>query len=100
MELLVFEHIYSNYRNGFLEDCSITLIDKTDGTDPTRREEYWRRVLKTVTPYGFSTIDWLFLLSKFLNSCKILCIFRGKGVYIVKYILLTYFIISIYYLCL
>ena len=40
MELLVFEHIYSNYRNGFLEDCSITLIDKTDGTDPTRREEY------------------------------------------------------------
>ena len=57
MELLVFEHFYSNYRNGFLEDCSITLIGKTDGTDPTRREEYWRRVLKSVTPYGFSTID-------------------------------------------
>ena len=32
-------------------------IDKTDGSDPTRREEYWRRVLKTVTPYGLNTIN-------------------------------------------
>ena len=23
---------------------------------PTRREEYWRRVLKTVTPYGLNTV--------------------------------------------
>ena len=95
MELLVFEHLSSNYHNGFLEDCSITLIDKTDGVDPARRGEYWRRGLKTVTPYGFSMIEWFFLLGKFLNSCKILCIFREKGVYTVKYIVLTYFIISI-----
>ena len=54
---LVFEHFSSNDHNGFLEDCSITLIDKTDGSDPTRREEYWRRVLKTVTPYELNTID-------------------------------------------
>ena len=40
MELLVFEHLSSNYHNGFLEDCSITLIDKTDGVDPARRGEY------------------------------------------------------------
>ena len=57
MQPLVFEHFSSNDHNGFLEDCSITLIDKTDGSDPTRREEYWRRVLKTVTPYGLNTID-------------------------------------------
>ena len=56
MQPLVFEHFSSNDHNGFLEDCSITLIDKTDGSDPTRREEYWRRVLKTVTPYGLNTI--------------------------------------------
>ena len=59
-----FEHFSSNDHNGFLEDFSITLIDKTDGSDPTRREEYWRRVLKTVTPYGLNTIDWLLYLGK------------------------------------
>ena len=37
---LVFEHFSSNDHNGFLEDCIITLTDKTDGSDPTRREEY------------------------------------------------------------
>ena len=57
MQPLTFEHYFSNDHNGFLEDCSITLIDKTDGSDPTRREEYWRTVLKTVTPFGLNTID-------------------------------------------
>ena len=57
MQPLAFEHFSSNDHNGFLEDCSITLIDKTDGSDPTRREEYWRRVLETVTPYGLNTIN-------------------------------------------
>ena len=54
MQPLVFEHFSSNDHSSFLEDCSITLIDKTHGSDPTRRE-YWRRVLKTVTPYGLNT---------------------------------------------
>ena len=53
-----------NDHQSFLEDFSITFIDKTDGSDPNRREEYWRRVLKTVTPYGLSKIDWLFYLCK------------------------------------
>ena len=52
MQPLVFEHFSSNDHNGFLEDCSITLIDKTDGSDLTSREESWRRDLKTVFPYG------------------------------------------------
>ena len=64
MQPLVFEHFSSNDQNGFLEDCSITLTDKTYGSDPNRREEYWRRVLKTVTPFGLNTIDWLFYLGK------------------------------------
>ena len=57
MQPLVFEHFSSNNHNGLLEDCSITRIDKTDGSDPTRREEYWRRVLKIVSPYGLNTTD-------------------------------------------
>ena len=57
MQPLVFEHFSSNNHNGLLEDCSITRIDKTDGSDPTRREECWRRVLKIVSPYGLNTTD-------------------------------------------
>ena len=54
---LDFEQFSANDYNGFLKDLSITLFDKTDWPDPTRREEYWRRVLKTVTPYGLNAID-------------------------------------------
>ena len=57
MQPLVFAHFSSNDHNSFLEDFSITLIDKSDGTDPTSREEYCRRLLKTVTQYGLNTID-------------------------------------------
>ena len=57
MQPLDFEHFSSNDHKGFLEDCSIILIDKTDGSDPTGREEYCRRVLKTVTPYVLNGID-------------------------------------------
>ena len=67
MQPLVFEHFSSSDHNGFLEDCSITLIDKTDGAEPTGREEYWRGVLKTVTLYGLNILGWLFLLGKLIN---------------------------------
>ena len=40
------EQFTSHRHNCFLEDCTLTL---TDGADPTRRGEYWRRVLKTVS---------------------------------------------------
>ena len=54
MQPLVFEHFSSNDYDDFLEDSSITLIDKTDGAHPNRREEYWRIVLETGTPYGLN----------------------------------------------
>ena len=34
MQPLVFENVSSNSNNGFLEDCSITLIDKAMGLIP------------------------------------------------------------------
>ena len=74
MQPLVFEHFSSNdHQNGFLEDCSITLIGKTNGSDPTRRQKYWRRLLKTITPYGLNTIECLFYLGKslFLQNVSI-----------------------------
>ena len=30
-------------RNDFLEDLEVRLIDKAEGSDPTRREYYWMR---------------------------------------------------------
>ena len=57
MQPLVFEHFFSNDHKCFLEDSSTTLNDKTDGSEPTRREKYWRRALKTVTPSGLNTIN-------------------------------------------
>ena len=38
MQTLVFKHFSSNDHHGFLEDYSITLTDKTDGSDPPKRE--------------------------------------------------------------
>ena len=52
MQLELSDHFCSEKRNGVLQDSSITLADKTDGSDPTRREEYWRVVLKTVALIG------------------------------------------------
>ena len=57
MQLELFEHFAADNHNCFLTDCSITLIDKTDGSDPTRREGYWKKVLKTVAPYGLNTLN-------------------------------------------
>ena len=37
---------------GFLEDVEVRLIDKTQGSDPTKREYYWMRKIKTFFPDG------------------------------------------------
>ena len=57
MQPELFKHFAADNHSCFWTDCSITLIDKTDGSDPTRREEYWRKVLKTVAPYGLNTLS-------------------------------------------
>ena len=55
MKVDLFEHFASQGHNGSLEDCTINLTDKTDSADLARKEKYWRRVLKTVLPYGLNT---------------------------------------------
>ena len=57
MQLKLFEHFAVDNHNCFLKQCSITLIDKIDVSRPTRRGEYWRKVLKTVASYGLNTFD-------------------------------------------
>ena len=62
-----FEHFVADNHNCYLTDCSITLIDKTDGSDPMRREEYCGKVLKTVAPYGLNTLNWWLVLHAFIH---------------------------------
>ena len=52
-----FAHFQGLDHNGFLEDTEITFIDKTDPSDPTRREEFWIDTLKTRYPLGLHNID-------------------------------------------
>ena len=49
------EHFLSDSHQRFEEDVSICLIDKTDPSDPHKREYYWLRTLKTKTPFGLNT---------------------------------------------
>ena len=36
---------------------AIALTDKTDGSNPTKRENYWMRTFKTFAPYGLNAVD-------------------------------------------
>ena len=52
MQRHLYEHFNLPGHSGFLNNVSVTLIDKTDSKDPTKREDYWIQILKTKTPMG------------------------------------------------
>ena len=52
MQQHLFEHFSEEGHHSFLEDDSITLIDKADPSNPLQRENYWRSTLKTMAPWG------------------------------------------------
>ena len=51
MQKYLHEHFLSEGHNGFIYDAEIIFIDKTDQSEHTRREEFWRTKLKTLAPY-------------------------------------------------
>ena len=55
------EHLYQHFESEghaeFIDDVSMTLIDKTYGSNPTNRDNYWMRTLKTFAPYGPNVED-------------------------------------------
>ena len=53
MQEYLYTHFEGEGHNGFL-DVSITLIDKTEGSDPTKRETFWMHRLKTLAPCGIN----------------------------------------------
>ena len=42
---------------GLLKDTSVTLIYKTDGSVPKKRQEYWIKTLKTMAPCDLNIED-------------------------------------------
>ena len=60
-EKCMLEHIYKHFESEghteFLDDVSITLIHKTDSSNPIKSENYWMRTLKTIAPYGLNVED-------------------------------------------
>ena len=49
------EHFLSDSHQSFEEVVGICLIDKTDPSDPDKREYYWMRTLKAITSFGLNT---------------------------------------------
>ena len=57
------QHLYDQFmledHTQFVNDAPIIFIDKTDPTDPLKREQYWRHTLKTSVPYGLNVSESL-----------------------------------------
>ena len=50
------EHLFKHF-NIMWHNVSITLIDKTDGKNPKKTEDYWKRTLKTYKPFELNVED-------------------------------------------
>ena len=73
MKADLFKHFTSDGHNVFLKDCTITLIDKIYGADPTRRKKYWRRVLKTLcVEYCFFEVPYSCLTFIHFSEARVL----------------------------
>ena len=55
----LYEHFNLPGHSGFLNDVSVTLIDKTDPKDPTKRQDFWIQTLKTKAPLELNIEDCL-----------------------------------------
>ena len=67
MQQHLYKHFCSSNHNCFISDVSVTFIDKTNPSDPLKREDYWRSNLKTMAQFGLNVEQsvWrsLFLVS-------------------------------------
>ena len=56
MQKYLHDHFLSEDHDGLLNNVKITLTDKTDPSDPDRREEFWRNKLHTLAPLDLTTL--------------------------------------------
>ena len=54
MQEHLFRHFSSPGHNGFVNDVSVTFIDKTDTSDPLKRENFCREALMTMVLFGLN----------------------------------------------
>ena len=57
MQEHILEHCNSESHTVFLENVSVTFIDKTDSRNPEKRENYWIHTLKTMVPWGLNIFN-------------------------------------------
>ena len=57
MQEHLYKHFESEGQTEFLDDVLIKLIDKTDGSNPTKRKNYWIQTLKIFAPYTVNVAD-------------------------------------------
>ena len=53
----IFEHFNSEGNTGFLENVSVTFIDKTNSQNLEKGENYWIHTLKTMVPLGLNILN-------------------------------------------
>ena len=60
-KLIKLQHFYDHFmledQTQFANDVSICFIDKTDPTDPLKREQYWKLTLKALIPYRLNVSE-------------------------------------------
>ena len=53
----IHEYFPKDDHDGFEKDASTCLIDKTQSSDPHKRQYYWMTILKMLAPFGLNTED-------------------------------------------
>ena len=67
----LFKHFKDMRHDGFLNNISITLIDKIDGKNPKKRKNYWRKTLETYSPFERNAEDIFWpRISESLAGCR------------------------------
>ena len=54
MQKYFHDHFLSESHSSLIDDIEIVFIEKTDPSDPTRREGFWRNKLNTLVPYALN----------------------------------------------
>ena len=79
MQEHLYKHCESERHSVFRDDLSVILIDKTGGSNPTKREKCWIRTLKTIAPYGLNVENSIYPLAGHLQDLDFV-IFLGQGI--------------------
>ena len=62
IQIHLFLYFSSPGHNRFLNDVSVTFIDKKDPSDPLKRENFSRQTLMIMAPYGLNIEDSVWVL--------------------------------------